>query len=411
MQVSDNAQPAHHHAPHQSTKKWRFTPSAFALIVGLTGVLGYVAGMRNDQIVAAVGPVLGFKVETGTLDLSSVQETFRQLKTNFEGDLDESALIEGASRGLVDAAGDEHTIFMSSKEAEEFNNDLQGNIGGGIGAEIGLRSDKPTVIRTLKNSPAERAGVMPDDIIAGVNDESAAGWTVSEAVDHIRGEEGSTVKLTVLRDGQPKEFTITREAISSPSVESKVEGALGVLTISRFDERTTPDARQAAQAFKEQGVTHVILDLRGNSGGYLQSAQDVAGLWLRDKVVVSERAGGKVTDELKSGSNPVLEGMKTVVLVNGTSASASEIVAGALQDHGAATLIGEKTYGKGSVQKLVDLRAGSLLKVTVAKWYTPKGKNIDKEGIAPNKTVELKREDVNAGRDPQLDAAKAELGL
>lgn len=411
MQVSDNAQPAHHHAPHQSTKKWRFTPSAFALIVGLTGVLGYVAGTRNDQIVAAVGPVLGFKVETGTLDLSSVQETFRQLKTNFEGDLDESALIEGASRGLVDAAGDEHTMFMSRKEAEEFNNDLQGNIGGGIGAEIGLRSDKPTVIRTLKNSPAERAGIMPDDIIAGVNDESAAGWTVSEAVDHIRGEEGSTVKLTVLRDGQPKEFTITREAISSPSVESKVEGALGVLTISRFDERTTPDARQAAQAFKEQGVTHVILDLRGNSGGYLQSAQDVAGLWLRDKVVVSERAGGRVTDELKSGSNPVLEGMKTVVLVNGTSASASEIVAGALQDHGAATLIGEKTYGKGSVQKLVDLRAGSLLKVTVAKWYTPKGKNIDKEGIAPNKTVELKREDVNAGRDPQLDAAKAELGL
>ena len=149
------------------------------------------------------------------------------------------------------------------------------------------------------------------------------------------------------------------------------------------------------------------MDLRGNGGGYLNAAQDVAGLWLEDKVIVSERRGDKIVEELRSRSNAVLKGIPTVVLVNESSASASEIVAGALQDHGAAQLIGKKTFGKGTVQKLVPLGNGAQLKVTVARWYTPNGRNITSEGIEPNQVVELSTEDVDAGRDPQMDAAKA----
>lgn len=393
-------------APTNADKKWSFSPSAFCLIIGLAVIVGFVGGMKSDVIIGAVAPAFGFKIEVGSLDLTDVQQTYRALRSNFDGNLDKQKLIEGASRGLVDAAGDQYTMYMSKSEAEEFNKDLAGDIGGGVGAEIGLRDNKPTILRTLKNTPAEKSGVLAGDTIIAVNDQLSSSWTVDETVKNIRGQEGTTVKLTVLRDNERKEFIITRAKISAPSVDSRVEGETGILTISRFDEQTAEKARQAVQGFVSQGVKKVVLDLRGNGGGYLTAAQDVAGLWLDSKVVVSERTDGKVTDELKSGNDPILAGIPTVVLVNEGSASASEIVAGALQDHKVARLVGERTYGKGSVQKLLDLRQGAMLKVTVAKWYTPNGKNITKEGITPDKKVELTREDANAGRDPQLDAAK-----
>jgi len=355
--------------------------------------------------------VLGFKVETGTLDLSTVQTTYRTLKANFDGTLNTDDLMNGASRGLVAAAGDTYTIYMDSKEAEDFNKDLTGNIGGGIGAEIGSRNNKSTVIRTLGDTPAQKAGLQAGDVIVSVNDESTQSWSVDDTVNKIRGDVGTTVKVTVLRGTEPKDFSITREKITAPSVESRMDGTIGIMTMSRFDDTTANLARAAAQDFKNKGVTGVILDLRGNGGGLLTAAQDVAGLWLDNQVVVSERTNGKVTDELKSGSDTVLKGIPTVVLVNGSSASASEIVAGALQDHNAATLIGEKTFGKGSVQKLINLPNGSVLKETVARWYTPNGKNITKQGITPNKTVPLTADDVNAGRDPQLDAALLKFGV
>lgn len=390
-------------------KKWSFTPATFVLIIGLAFVVGYTGGTRNDQVVGLVAPVFGFKVETGTLDLSSVQATYRALKANFDGDLDQQALINGASRGLTAAAGDPYTVYMDQKEAEEFNKDLTGNIGGGIGAEIGNRNSRPTVVRTLADSPAQQSGLTAGDVIIGVNDESTQGWSVSDTVNKIRGEVGTTVKLTVLRGSSPEEFTITRQEITSPSVDTEVTDSIGIITMRRFDDTTADMARKAAREFKDQGVKGVILDLRGNGGGLLTAAQDVAGIWLDNKVVVTEKTNGKTTDELRSGGSPILGGVPTVVLVNSGSASASEIVAGALKDHDAATLIGEKTFGKGSVQKLINLQDGSVLKVTVAKWYTPKGKNINKEGIAPNKTVDLTADDVNADRDPQLDAAKKQL--
>ena len=386
---------------------WSFTPSTFVLILSLAVIVGYAGGTRNDQIVGAVAPVLGFQVETGTLDFSEVQSTYRQLKANFDGDIDEEALLSGASRGLVAAAGDDYTVYLDRKEAEEFNKDLNGDIGGGIGAEIGSRDKQPTIIRTLDDTPAAQSGLLPGDTILAVNDEAARNWTVSDAVSKIRGEVGTTVKLTIDRKGEIKEFSITRAKITAPSVESRIDGSVGILTIGRFDETTTDLARKAAQEFKQAGVKGIVLDLRGNGGGLLSAAQEVAGIWLRDKIVVSERTGDKVVNELRSGDATLLEGTPTAVLINGSSASASEIVAGALQDYGVATLVGEKTFGKGSVQKLINLPSGAVLKVTVAKWYTPNGKNITKQGIGADKIVELTAEDVNAGRDPQLDAALA----
>lgn len=395
--------------PHQQ-KQWSFSPSTFVLILGLAVIVGFAGGTRSNQIIGAIAPVFGFKVETGTLDLSSVQTTFQQLKQNYDGDLDTQALISGASRGMTAATGDTYTIYMDKKEAEEFNKDLTGDIGGGIGAEIGSRSEKPTIIRTLADTPAARSGLQAGDVILAVNDESASKWSVSDTVSKIRGDIGTTVKLYVARGAETKEISITREKITSPSVESKVVGDIGVMTMHRFDDTTTDLARQTAKDFKSKGVKGVVLDLRGNGGGLLTAAQDVAGIWLDNELVVSEKTNGKVTNSLNSGSNALLKGVPTVVLVNGSSASASEIVAGALQDHGAATLTGEKTYGKGSVQKLIDLPNDSVLKVTIARWYTPNGKNINKEGIKPNKTVEYTADDANDGRDPQMDAALKQLG-
>ncbi len=401
----------HIHNSSAHAKKARpLTKSSLFLIVAATAIIGFVAGTRSNDILAAVGPAFGVKVHTGTLDLSSVQDTYQKLAANYDGTLDTQKLVEGASRGMVAAAGDPYTVYMDAKEAADFNNDLSGNIGGGIGAEIGLREDQPTIIRVLKDNPAEKAGLAAGDQIVAVNDQTAVGQTVDKVVANVRGEAGTTVKISVLRAGAPKEFTVTRSTINNPSVDGKIENGVGTLTISRFDSQTGSLARKAAQQFKDQGVKNIILDLRGNGGGYLGAAQDVAGLWLNDKVVVSERTGGKTTEELKTGKDPLLTGIPTVVLVNGGTASASEIVAGALQDHGVAKLLGEKTFGKGSVQQVLDLSAGTVLKVTIAKWYTPKGNNINKQGIVPDQTVVLSQQDASSGNDPQLQAALRLLG-
>lgn len=376
------------------------------MVMGVMVIIGFALGMRSDMIINTLAPAFGFKVMSEDLDLSSVQQTYKVLESNFDGKLDEEKLISGASRGLVAAAGDQFTVYMSKEEAAEFSKDLQGELVG-IGAEIGLRDEKPTIVRLLKGTPASESGLEPGDTIVAVNDQPSSDWTVSKTAETIRGKEGTTVKVSVLRGNEPHEFTITRAAITAPSVQSSIEGRVGILTISRFDDRTAELARLAAEEFVGKNVNKIILDLRGNGGGYLASTQDIVGLWLNDKVVVSERHdNGDIVEELKSKGDPILGGMKTIVLVDGSTASASEIVAGALQDHGAATLLGEKTYGKGSVQRLIDLRLGARLKVTVAKWYTPNGKNISKEGITPDKKVELTRENVNDGQDPQLEAAR-----
>ena len=365
--------------------------------------LGYVAGAFNSHIYGGYNMLIG----NSQLDLSSVQATYQAVTGNFDGEIDQAKLVEGANRGLVDALGDQYTVYMNKKESSDFDNSLSGNIGGGIGVEISLRGNLPTVVRVLRDNPAEKAGVTVNDVVTAVNGESVEKLTTTEIVAKIRGDAGTTVKVAVYREGATKDFTLTREVVNNPSVYGSVVNGVGIMTISRFDDKTGNLARSLATEFKAAGVKGVILDLRGNGGGYVTAAQDVGGIWLDKQVVVTEKKGSKVTDELKTGSNPILNGIPTVVLINSSSASASEIVAGALHDHKAATLLGEKSFGKGSVQKLVGLGEGSMLKVTVARWYTPSGLNISEKGITPDTTVERTIDDLSAGRDPQLDAAKA----
>lgn len=377
----------------------------FTVAVALS--IGFVGGTRSRELLSVVAPVVGLHVETSTIDLSSVEKTYQALKGNYDGTLSAQDLIDGANRGLVAAAGDRYTVYLDAKDATEFDKGLSGQIGGGIGAEIGIRNDQPTIIRTLADNPAVKAGVHKNDVIVAVNSDSAVGWTAAKTADAIRGDIGTTLKLKVLRGTETKEFNITRANVTNPSVQSSVEDGIGRLTITRFDNDTAQLAKQAAQSFVRQNVKGVILDLRGNGGGYLTAAQEVAGLWVENKVVVSERTNGKETDALKSGDDATLAGIKTVVLVDGNTASASEIVAGALQDYNKATIVGAQTFGKGTVQKVIDLSDGTKLKVTVARWYTPNGKNINEEGITPDTKVEISTKQINNNNDPQLKAAEA----
>lgn len=373
----------------------------------LIAIVSFVAGTRSDLIMAQVGSLFGLRTATGSLDVSTVQRVYRELKAHYDGKLDEQALTRGAARGMVAAAGDPHTAYMDPDEAKEFEKSLSGNIGGGIGAEIAKRHNVPTIIRPLKNSPAEKAGIKAGDVIVKVNDTVVTDMPVDQVVQRIRGDVGTTVKLVLSRGGERKDVTVTREKVVAPAAEWKIDGEIGILTVSRFNDDTGKQARQAAEEFRSAGVRKVILDLRGNPGGTVAAAQALAGLWLDRQVVMAQRRGEQVVSTEKSTGQPLLGDIKTVVLINGGSASASEIVAGALKDYGKATLVGEKTYGKGSVQRPIDLADGSVLKVTEARWYTPHGKNIDKSGIEPDIKVEMTAGAADNGRDPQLEKAKS----
>jgi len=343
------------------------------------------------------------------LDFNSTEKVYEILKQKYDGKLDTQSLQDGLLKGLVDASGDPYTTYMSAKEAALFNDDLNGTFTG-IGAELIQQNGSVMVSTPLSGFPAEKAGVRARDIIYKINDEDATKLSIGEAVKKIRGDAGSTVKLTLIRDGAQIEVPIVRAKITVASVESSVlEGNVGYIKISRFGDDTADLANKAAQDFKSKNVTKVIVDLRNNGGGLLDSAVKVAGIWMDNQVVVVEKEGGRTKSTLKTGNNPILNNVETVILINEGSASASEILAGALHDHGVAKLVGEKTYGKGSVQEIVDLEDGAQLKVTVAHWFTPKGVNVNKEGIKPDEEVKLTEEDFSNSRDPQKDWALQEL--
>lgn len=381
-------------------------PIIFFLSLAVVLALGFVAGMYRVQLFAGLATVLNMPASSKTLNTDLLQQTYRQLDANFDGELDVQALINGSVRGMVEAAGDDYTVFLDSNEAEQMNSNLEGSIGGGIGAQVGIRDDVITLVKILEDTPAERAGLKMGDRVLTINGETTEGTTTEQAVERIRGEIGTTVKLGIERDNQRMDVMVTREEILIDSVSSEMRDNIGYMTITRFDQETGNLARAAATSFKEAGVKGVILDLRGNPGGYLSAAQDVSGIWLNNKLVVVEKQGDTVIDQLKSRRNAILEGVPTVVLVDGNSASASEIVAGALSDHKAATLVGETTYGKGTVQRLITLTDGALLKVTVARWYTPNGLNLSKVGIKPDKVVELTEDDIRDSNDRQMKAAE-----
>ena len=384
----------------------KVSQGVFLASLVLAIIVSFAAGTRSEEIYQIAAPIFGIKVAKQPLDTEVMKEAYRQLAANYDGDLDANKLSDGAARGMVKAVGDDYTTFLDKEEAAEFNKSLNGEVSG-IGAEIGVRNLQPTVLRVLDDSPAKKAGLKTGDIFVAVNGTSVAGETASGVADKVTGEAGTTVKLTMRRGSESLDFSITRAQISDPSVRWSVSDDIGVLTISRFDDNTGSLARKAAKEFIDKGVKGVIIDLRNNGGGYLTAAQEVASLWLDNgKTVVTEKSRGQVTETVKASGNPTLKGKKTVVLVNGSSASASEIVAGALKDYQAATLVGEKTFGKGTVQKVINLSDDRILKVTVARWYTPQDRNITKEGIQPNQTVKMSQDDNNAGRDPQMARAK-----
>ncbi len=343
------------------------------------------------------------------LDYSSVDTIYQSIKDNFDGKLTEGQLLDGMKSGLAKATGDPYTEYFSVKDAKDFYGQLDGTFEG-IGAELGKNdTGSIVVISPLSGYPAEKAGLKPKDIIAKIDDKTTADFAIDDAVKLIRGPAGTTVKITIVRDNAAQEISVTREKISIPSVKSKVEGGIGILTISRFGDDTVSLAQKAAEDFKAQNVTGVVLDLRSDPGGLLDAAVGVSSLWLQNKIVLTERRDNKIIQTYSSRGQATLVGVPTVVLIDGGSASASEITAGALSDNKAATLIGLKSYGKGSVQQPVNLRDGSLVKITIARSYTPNGKNIDKEGITPDKEVKITDEDIKNKLDPQLAAALAQL--
>lgn len=362
--------------------------STLVLISAFTLILGFVGGSRIDDLRNLIAPVFGFK-KVGKIDFSNVEKTYQALVSNYDGEIDKQKIIEGASKGLVEAAGDKYTEYMTSKEAEEFNKSLSGDVGTGVGIELAKDGDIVKVVRVLPKNPAARAGILAGDVISKVNDEDVLKKSTSEVSKKIRGDSGTTVKITVIRGEEKKDFSVTRAKIENPSVDLSKNNGIATLSIYRFDSETGALAKKYAEEIKNEGISKVILDLRGNGGGYVQAAKTVASLWLeKNALIVSEKTGSKTVEEIRAtGENP-LKGIKTVILLDNSSASASEIVAGALKEHKAAQIVGEKSYGKGSVQTTIDMPDGALLKVTIAKWFTPSGKNISNNGISPD--VEIK---------------------
>jgi carboxyl-terminal processing protease len=343
---------------------------------------------------------------TSTFDYTSVDELYGLLNKNFDGSLNKASMLDGIKSGLVGAANDPYTEYFSPKEAKDFDDSLSGSFTG-IGAELGGDDDGNIVIVSpLSGYPAAKAGLQPKDVIAAVNGRATTGMRLDSIVRQIRGPAGTKVTLTISRGNKPPfDMTITRAKIKVPSVEYKADGQIGYLKISQFSDDTVGLVKQAAKEFKSKQVKGIVLDLRNDPGGYLDSAADIAGMWLdKGKTVVSERRGGEVLDTRSSNGSGEFRGLPTVALINGGSASAAEILAGALHDNDLATLVGEKSFGKGSVQQVLHLSGGAELKVTVARWYTPDGKNIDKQGIKPDTEVKPGQES-DADKDAQKDKA------
>ncbi len=394
--------------------KWRAFLAGFAGVLVLAGVFytGYQFGNGNWAIKFGRQPVGENQGLPDNLDYSSVDELYRLLKQGYDGQLNIDDLLTGIKKGLVEAAGDPYTAYLDANEANAFNEQLNGSFSG-IGAELGKQGSDIVVIAPISGMPAEKAGLKAGDIIYMIDDKDTVGMSIDEAVTNIRGEAGTNVKLTIIRDGQALEFTITRQVITLPSVESKtLEGNIGYVKISRFADDTVSSFNRIASEFDAANVSGIILDLRNNPGGYLDGAVGVSEAWLKDgQIILEEKRAGITIRTYRADENGILNGIPTVVLINEGSASASEIVAGALKDNNLATIVGVTSFGKGSVQEFSTFDAGDVLKVTVARWYTPAGQNIDKEGIEPDAVLEPTETDITNNIDSQLEAAKNALGL
>jgi len=321
--------------------------------------------------------------------------------------LDYKEMVYGAIRGMVYSLDDPYTTFLTPKENKDFQASMEGTLEG-IGAELTLRHGLITVVSPLKNSPAKRAGIQPEDIILKIDGVDVEEYTFEQAVTKIRGPKGSKVTLTIVRDNHPEpiEISITREAISISSVEWEMKGDIALIELNQFGAKTKEEFSRAISEILAKRPSGIILDLRYNGGGYLEGAVDIASEFIEKGKVVSVKKRNPEEDEViyVNGKARAVS-IPLVVLINRGSASASEIVAGAIRDHDRGVIIGETSFGKGTVQEVESLIDGSSLRVTVAKWYTPDNINITEVGIEPDIEVERTPDDIEAGLDPQLDAA------
>lgn len=394
-----------------------------AILVAVVAVAGFVGGVllssdKGSSVFANV-PLLGNALDAtpdSSADLGDFWKAWNVLNSQFvqthgtSSNPSAEERVWGAIQGMTSSFGDPYTVFLPPEDAKIFIEDIAGNFVG-VGMEIAIQNDVLTVIAPLKNTPAERAGILTGDKILAINGASTDGLSTDEAVKLIRGEKGTEVTFTIYReeDGEASDISVIRDTIETPVLEHSLNAEAGVYSISiySFSANSASLFNRALADFRKTGVKKLIIDVRGDPGGYLEAAVAIASNFLdKNEAIVTEDYDGKRENIVhrSRGTGGVPAGTKVVVLMNKGSASASEILAGALQDAGKATLIGTKSFGKGSVQELVDIGKASL-KVTVARWLTPSGRSISDGGLTPDIEVERTREDVEAGKDPQLERA------
>lgn len=332
-------------------------------------------------------------------DLTQFFEVKQLIEEKYPNEVKVDDLITGATSGLVRGLGDPYSAYLNEGQVKDLQSSLSGEVEG-IGIEIGMEEGRPTVIAPVSGSPAEQAGIKTGDVVVAVGDEPTDGLTLDQVAEKIRGEQGTQVTVSVLSPSQsaPRELTITRESIQSPAVTLTYRDDIAIIELSRYGKGTMEELAAAAADVKAKGAEGIVLDLRSNPGGYLEDAIDVTGVFLKEGVVVKERFKDK-TEEQSVDNDGRLADIPLVVLVNRGTASASEITAGALRDNRQVPLVGERTFGKGSVQELINLDAGAVLKLTIAEWLTPNGTSISPDGLKPD--VEVSSDDPAA----QLNAA------
>ncbi|HOK00574.1 MAG TPA: S41 family peptidase [Candidatus Pacearchaeota archaeon] len=365
-------------------------------------IFGFYVG--KNQVVCKVCP-------PEKVDLSLIWETWDKLEKKFvdKERIKPQEMIYGAAAGMVKSLNDPYTVFFKPDETKKFLEDVSGYFEG-VGMEVGIKKNQLQVISPIKGSPAEKAGLMPGDKIIKINDTFTSDLTIDEAVSLIRGPKDTEVSLTILRDGwdNVKEFKIKRAVIEVPSLEWELKNNdIAYIKIYEFSEKANYDFPKVAKEILNSPAKKIIIDLRNNPGGYLEVAKNIADWFLeKDEIVVIEDFRYKNNKIVyKTNGNAKLLKYPLVVLINSGSASASEILAAALRDNRGVKLVGEKSFGKGSVQELETLSDGSSIKITVADWLTPKENKITDVGLEPDIKVELTEKDFEEGKDPQLEKA------
>ncbi|MEK9131943.1 MAG: S41 family peptidase [Patescibacteria group bacterium] len=340
---------------------------------------------------------------------NTLNEKFVAVSTTSDADISDQKRVWGAIEGLTASLNDPYTVFFPPEESKSFATEISGSFSG-VGMEVGMRDNHLVVVTPLKNSPAQKAGVQSGDRILKIDTQATDGLPVDKAVKLIRGKEGTVVTLTVAREGkkEPFDISITRGPIEIPTIDTLEKDGVFIIRLYNFSAIASNLFRDALREFVVKNTDKLVLDVRGNPGGYLDAAVDMASWFLPSgKVIVTEDFGNNQEDVVykSKGYNVFGSKLKVAILINGGSASASEILAGALRENGVAKLVGEKSFGKGSVQELVKITPETSLKVTVAKWLTPGGNSISAGGLTPDFVVKLTADDVAKGKDPQLDRA------